>query len=107
MAITQDELGNYYDDSDYITMTDNAQPVTRSMTSGSGVTGGDSFHDFNPTPVVTGSDSFHDFNPTPVQSPSLLDSLFGGANSYKKIGATAGALAGAGTGATLRHAGGV
>ena len=95
MAITQDELSNYYDDSDYITMTDNAQPVTRSMTTGSGLTGGDSFHDFNPTPVVTGSDSFHDFNPTPVQAPSLLDSLFGGANSYKKIGATAGALAGA------------
>ena len=105
MAITQDELGNYYDDSDYITATDNAQPITRSMTTGIGFTGGDSFHDFNPTPIptssITGSDSFHDFNPTPVQTPNqngianYLNSVFGGANGLKTASATAGALAGA------------
>ena len=87
MAITQDELGNYYDD-DFGSTADT--PATRSMATNYGI----SENVFDPT---FGGQYTAVANPTAEDTGigGLLSSVFGGANSYKKIGATAGALAGA------------
>jgi len=100
MAITQDELGNYYDDGFGSDSFHDFTGVT-----GNGMVGSDSLHDFNPTPILTNSmtgiNSFHDFNPAPVSNSNMggikdfLNSTFGGPDNFKTASAAAGALAGA------------
>jgi hypothetical protein len=84
MAITQDELGNYYDDSDYITTTDNSQPIARSMTTGTNMPSVD--EDFSPTYPITGGGS---------GITDALKSVFGGANAVRNASVMAGGIAGA------------
>ena len=105
MAMTQDELGIWYDDGFGSDSFHDFTGVT-----GTGMTGNDSLHDFNPTPISTrsmiGSNSFHDFNPTPTPTSNMggikdfLNSTFGGPDNFKTASAAAGALAGAFGGAS-------